>query len=327
MSEIESVIDEYFEFLHQLVKMLMSLQELYKKLKYSRISELAKKSRDSFFLDNLFLLKHFCSNDRAFNADQRRLIKKLYSELNLYHYTTYRSLKKIIEGKSLKLNHISNLNDDQEGKILANIKPKCKSEFDKLYNETYSFSFTTCKDDAPQWDRYSRSKLHGNREIDCGVCIQIPMPKLIEFVEKIRDKVRFVDLVPILYSQGGDMNEVYIDSLIKCREKLKRQDDLTHDELLIVYSCATKNETFKTESEIRLLLLTGNTPSEYVTPVENESENYVLLKFGEYFSELLSSIIIDSGASDHVSETIRKLLTDNGLNVSVIESKNSLRTI
>ena len=123
------------------------------------------------------------------------------------------------------------------------------------------------------------------------------------------------------------MNEVYIDSLIKCREKLKRQDDLTHDELLIVYSCATKNETFKTESEIRLLLLTGNTPSEYVTPVENESENYVLLKFGEYFSELLSSIIIDSGASDHVSETIRKLLTDNGLNVSVIESKNSLRTI
>lgn len=321
MSEIESVINEYFEFLHQLVKMLMSLQELYKKLKYSCISELAKKSRDSFFLDNLFLLKHFCSNDRAFNADQRQLIKKLYSELNLYHYTTYGSLKKIIEGKSLKLNHISKLNDDQEGKILANIKPKCKSEFDKLYNETYSFSFTTSGDDAPQWDRYSRSKLHGNREIDCGVCIQIPMPKLIEFVEKIRDKVRFVDLVPILYSLGGDMNEVYIDSLIKYREKSE-----LHDELLIVYSCATKNETFKTESEIRLLLLTG-TPSEYVTPVKNESENYVLLKFGEYFSELISSIIIDSGASDHVSETIRKFLTDNGLNVSVIESKNSLRTV
>jgi hypothetical protein len=130
VSEIESVIDEYFEFLHQLVKMLMSLQKLYKnKLKYSCIRELAKKSRDSFFLDNLFLLEHFCSNDSAFDADQRRLIKNLYSELNLYHYTTYGSLKKIIEGKSLKLNHISKLNDDQEGKILANIKPKCKSEF------------------------------------------------------------------------------------------------------------------------------------------------------------------------------------------------------
>lgn len=336
--EFKRILNEYYDFQTQQVQTLMTLFDRSCQEGVNHyVKDLAKKSLYRFFLDNLFRLKHFCSNDRGYDQRVRNLIKELYNELPLYHYTTYGALKKIIgidalesiDGKmSLKMNHVSKMNDCEEGEELTKIlHPKCERIFNKYKSEAYSFSFTTCEDDAAQWDRYARPEYSKfDNKSDCGVCIEFSRPKLMEFITKKNESVRFLDIFTILYSTNvNPLDAVYIDALLRYRvksESNQSDDQILYDLLLAIYSCAIKNESFKNEYEIRLLLLTGDTPPEFAKPVKDNDSDYVLLKLGEDFTKFISSITIGPDACDELKKEIRNQFAGK---VDVIDSKCSLR--
>ena len=74
-----------------------------------------KETSKSFLLDNLFLFYLYIQGKTNKYTTE---IEELYecTTSNLYHYTTYESLEKIISNKSLKLNNILEMNDTEEGK-------------------------------------------------------------------------------------------------------------------------------------------------------------------------------------------------------------------
>lgn len=336
----EDKYNEYFDSHEQLVNIFMYFYQMCEEYKNNPcVRSLVEKSLNRFFLDNLYRLKHFCSNDRSYDQLVRNSIKELYNELPLYHYTTYGALKKIIgidalesiDGKmSLKMNHVSKMNDCEEGEELTKIlHPKCERIFNKYKSEAYSFSFTTCEDDAAQWERYARPEYSNiDNKSDCGVCIKFSRPKLMKFIENHRSFVRFLDIFTILYSTNvNPLDAKYIDALIRYRAKSESEsnqsdDQIHYDLLLAINSCAIKNESFKNEYEIRLLLLTGDPPPEFAKPVKDNDSDYVLLKLGEDFTKFISSITIGPDACDELKKEIRNQFAGK---VDVIDSKCSLR--
>ena len=218
----ETDSSEYTALMMQDVKRFMELYEL--TLKNSNSKDHFEKEFHDFFVRHLFPLVKICSENEPFRKEQRDVIKHKFEKLALFHYTDFEALKLIIEGKSWKLNHISKMNDREEGETLIRILTDenrnwfmFMENFEELRSRTYSLSLTTCKDDASLWVAYGTpKKLDANApSSNCGVCIQISMPKLLEFLKKIREDFKYAELTPILYYSGDDDNHVsYIKSQI-----------------------------------------------------------------------------------------------------------------
>ena len=157
--------NDFLSFAEDICKKLKSLEELSFEDQYFK--DQSKALIKDFFLNNLYVFHQCLHLERT--QKFKDTILSLYNNINLYHYTTYETLEKIITGKSLKLSRITDMNDKNECRALfyfyntmyneSNDKEKIKNEaFKKLYNyytsKIFSFSFSALKDDAAQWERY-----------------------------------------------------------------------------------------------------------------------------------------------------------------------------
>ena len=139
---------------------------------------------NAFFLDHLFWFDKI-TLDKT-NRYHDKICKKHDSVTEkLYHYTSFESLEKIIAGNSLKLNNLRNMNDSMEGEALLEYLKNRPLKHQKLKEwlqqsleyipqyipRIFSFSFSTLKDDASQWERYSTSK-NTKTSTPYGVCIE-----------------------------------------------------------------------------------------------------------------------------------------------------------
>ncbi len=365
MENSKKEFNEYVAYKRFLVGNLQAFKEFSSHVSF--LNEMDEKACFNFFSDNLFLFKQCIDDLYIFSEEQRSLIKNMYEKIELYHYTDYDSLKRIITDNSLKFNNILKMNDYLEGKLLIHAEAEANhfalehinSEFIKILSNklplTYSFSFSTCKDDAAQWDRYGKPKepekkvtiaslwkiYDKTKEFEkkttrSGVCIKVSMAKLMKLVEKIRSDFLFADLTPILYSSypyNYDTNIRYLRALVNFRSKPERNKGLTYEDWLTVYSSAIKHKSFRNEREIRLLLLMPETLPHYLERVKQDKNDYVLLKFIDIFkdfdmSSLISSITIGPGSNhNEVKSQVEQLLKDKELDtkIKVSESLSSLR--
>jgi len=289
------------------------------------------------------------------NVDQksREDIKYMWDNLKLYHYTDSKSLEDIINGGSLKLNCILNMNDSSEGQALIEFILKNVFTMDKPINATdipalnyfvdkthsiqhsiFSFSFTTLKDDASQWARYGKPKIRQipkdrePTEIEknpCGVCLEVPMKNLLELVEKIKDDFDVAEMTPILYLPNNDTDNTFL-KFVKSIVELRLQKEKSHEFAKYVthYSSDIKHESFQKEYEVRFLLalkiqagMIGYVPK-WVDHYYTEKGGHILLNLAKkiqnfIFTDLFSSITFGPGTSAEAEKCVEDLLRNHGL--------------
>lgn len=302
----------------------------------------------SFLLDNLFLFY------LSIHGKKNRYtieIKELYERTtnNLYHYTTYESLEKIISNKSLKLNNILEMNDTEEGKAIErylNNKHESrkneyrlpliqkineqkiagiKQELPKCNSGIFSFSFSVLNDDASQWDRYGIPK--GNRSNPpSGVCLEISSSQLKSIVNRIKANnkhIQYIDIVPVLYTNYSSDNIVLtniydriyaqsnIENMLSILKGLRHDDKLT--QRIAMNSAYIKHYSFKYERELRLIAIIDNA----ITECTSFGSLLLNMAYGNTdfkLSDLITSITIGPGASAYRPK-IEKLLEENNINV------------
>lgn len=307
-----------------------------------------KETSKSFLLDNLFLFYLYIQGKTNKYTTE---IKELYecTTSNLYHYTTYESLEKIISNKSLKLNNILEMNDTEEGKAiekhLSNKHESRKKEYKlplirkineqkiagikqdlpKYNSGIFSFSFSVLNDDASQWDRYGIPK--GNRtNPPSGVCLEISSTQLKGIINKIKantQHIQYIDIVPVLYTNYGSDN-VFLTNI---NDKIFLQSNLEimlsilngqqHDDKLTqriaMNSAYIKHCSFRYERELRLIAIIDNA----ITECTSFGSLLLNIAYGDdncKLSDLITSITIGPGASAYRPK-IEKLLKENNINV------------
>jgi hypothetical protein len=219
---IEDAFNDYLEQLCDTLGMMMDYNA-----KNDFVNTLNKSACDNFFMDNLFLFHQIAFHS---NSKHSHEIKILYNTIsnNLFHYTTFSSLEKIITNKSLLLKNLPNLNDTLEGRALIEYitnrsnNQKCTLAKRSMINLTkqlteynskvFSFSFTTLNDDASQWERYGVPKTKDDNsqkekisdkekatDSSCGVSIEFSAEKISQFIGRNAKQSKFIRLHPVLY--------------------------------------------------------------------------------------------------------------------------------
>ena len=127
---------------------------------------------------------------------------------SLYHYTDFFALQGIIENHEIWLNNIKCMNDTKEiwhliETIEKAVLDECCEQKEKVKNlffnqktkldpfQIYSFSLTSLKNDAAQWERYGG---HG-----AGVCLEFDAKKLNDIMWKNSNFDTYNSLTPNWY--------------------------------------------------------------------------------------------------------------------------------
>ena len=324
--------NDFLSYAEDICKKLESLEELSFEDQYFK--DQSKALIKDFFLNNLYVFHRCLYLERT--QKFKKIILSLYNNINLYHYTTYETLEKIITGKSLKLSRITDMNDKKECRALfdfyktmyndSNDKEKNKKEaFEKLYNyytsKIFSFSFSALKDDAAQWERYGVKKGTNDMKEPCGICLEIPMSRLMSLIESIKERndpqlqknFDLVDIKPILYVPNFDNGNSMLDAVSKfayLSNKNKEKKDLIKE--MCQWSAAIKHESFKKEYEIRLLValhqpdivkINGSILLELDLPCYN-------------FGNLFSSITLGPEVPKNMKEKVKELLKNNNIHIA-----------
>lgn len=324
--------NDFLSFAEDICKKLESLEELSFEDQYFK--DQSEALIKDFFLNNLYVFHQCLHLERT--KKFKNTILSLYDNINLYHYTTYETLEKIITGKSLKLSRITDMNDKKECTALFDFyntmyneshdKEKNNNEaFKKLYNyytsKIFSFSFSALKDDAAQWERYGVKKGTNDMKEPCGICLEIPMSRLKRLIDSI--KVRndpqlqknfdLVDIKPILYVPNFGTGNSMLDAVSRfayLSNKNKEKKDIIKE--MCQWSATIKHESFKKEYEIRLLValhqpdivkINGSILLELDLPCYN-------------FGDLFSSITLGPEVPKNMEEKVNKLLKDNNIHIA-----------
>lgn len=344
----------YFDYIKHLCNCFSELKKY--SSSHNFINEQNQKTSIDFFLDNLFLFhKAILDNDNKYHKE----VEKFYNTLTgkLYHYTNYPALEKIIQGKSLKLNNLSNMNDSKEGLALSEyLKERYPDnteqsiwlnktlEYVHEYNsKIFSFSFSFLKDDAPQWDRYGVIKNNGSKE-PCGVCLEIDKQKLEGYLAEQKSCFDMLEIAPVLYVPHNDKSNTFLEMIFVIalastkkrltNTKIPNTNDDNVKKILAKYisrfSTDIKHDSFKNEREIRLIAsLNSNSQTR-----QCYTYGSILLSLasGEpdfKLSDIITSITIGPGASAYRTK-IETLLKDNNFEVDIKdyikESNCPLRT-
>lgn len=329
----QQIVDSYFSYINQLTDDL--IKPANNNLTDPYFKEINLMARNDFFLNNIYLFS-LCLRRKECPSEIKEKIESLYNNIKLYHYTTYETLEKIITGKSLKLSNITNMNDTKECKALFEFfkqiiqesddeKQISLSEFEEKYNEytskIFSFSFSGLKDDAAQWERYGVKKNISSTKESCGVCIEIPMTRLIKLVNTLEDQnnpqqQKNFDLVaikPILYVPSYDKENSMLNIVSRFAywdyEHKENGDKIKE---ICQWSATIKHESFKREYEMRLLVVL-NLPD--VVKI-NGSILIDLDKPCYEFNNLFSSITLGPETPEKMKDEVIKLLNENNINVN-----------
>jgi hypothetical protein len=279
--------------------------------------------------------------DEYISQKHKQMIESLYNKITLYHYTTYETMEKIITGKSIKLSHITGMNDSDEGtalfkyamsllektkkgtKILENDGKKIlEKNFIDFSSKIFSFSFSALEDDAAQWERYGIKKGINDTNEHCGVRIGIPMLKLMKLIKKIEEEFDLIVIAPILYVPNYEITNSMLDILSRFamyRAKINRDCNIT--KYISQYSAEVKHTSFKTEYEIRLLIASSS-------PNFVKINGSILLELEEFdFNNLFSSIMYGPEFAPELKFKMRQLLLKNKIKIKPEDSKCSLRSV
>ena len=313
--KVNREIKDFFNLQDHLCEILSNLKSYTSSINF--LNEQNEKVVNDFFYANLFML-YQCTYNTGINNEIREKIKHMWEDIKLYHYTDSPSLEKIISNKTLKLNNILKMNDSDEGQALVkNIRQLYKKEklknfmevwlqkVSKIQKNIYSFSFTTLKDDASQWDRYGKTKkqpyvnAQEPTEIEknpCGICIEVPMKNLLKLVDKIKHDFDLAEITPIWYIPNYNTDNTYlkfIKSIISLR--LNKENSSNVSKYVTHYSSNIKHESFKKEYEVRLLFSLKNNIPKYIEQTSNDEEQYIIFNLAAKlhnfsFTDLFSSI-------------------------------------
>lgn len=331
----------YFDYIEFLCKYFNQLKSYNIPTSQNFIKEQHKKTYTDFFLDNLFLF-HKATLDKN-NIEIINFYNSLTSKL--YHYTNFVSLEKIIAGKSLKLNTLSNMNDDKEGLALCEYlqnrykdNPQLNEWLKKTielvpeYNsKIFSFSFSFLKDDAPQWERYGGIKNISSKE-PCGVCLEIDKQKFEEYLKEQESCFDMLDITPVLYvpHNGKDntfLEMAFVTALASMKSKHPNvtipslNDDNIKQALakeISYFSADIKHDSFKNEREMRLIAsLNDKTPECYTygsifLNLASKEPNIKL-------SDIITSITISRRAYKTYKPKVMDLLKAHNINVNFDE--------
>ena len=299
---------------------------------------------NDFFLDNLFL---FDKTTLDITHQYHDKISKKYDSVteSLYHYTSFESLEKIIAGNSLKLNNLGNMNDSMEGgALLEYLKNRpLKSQILKEWLQQsleyipqyipriFSFSFSTLKDDAAQWERYSTSK-NTKTSTSYGVCIEFSKKKLLDQIA-LQNTLSLREIAPVLYIPNYEKDNVFLEIIFTLTLRALKMDIPNLDisklevkqklaEYLSFYSADVKHDSFKNERELRLIISLSNMPeritysSLFLNLAQNDSTG---------ISNLITSITTGPRAGSY-KPRIKELLKRNNANhIKIYESNCPLR--
>lgn len=346
----DTEIEAFFKYQKHLCNELSKLKQFPSTIGF--LKKQNEKVVNDFFFNNLFMLYQSTFNLNV-NQKSREDIKYMWDNLKLYHYTDSKSLEDIINGGSLKLNCILNMNDSSEGQALIEYILKNVFTMDKPINATdipalinfvdkthsiqhsiFSFSFTTLKDDASQWARYGKPKIRPipkarkPTEIEknpCGVCLEVPMKNLLKLVEKIKDDFDVAEMTPILYLPNNDTDNTFL-KFVKSIVELRLQKEKSHEFAKYVthYSSDIKHESFQKEYEVRFLLALKTQAGmiayapKWVNHYDTEKGRHIILNLAKkiqnfIFTDLFSSITFGPGTSAEAEKCVEDLLRNHGL--------------
>lgn len=154
---------------------------------------------------------------------------------SLYHYTDFFALQGIIENHEIWLNNIKCMNDTKEiwhliETIEKAVLDECCEQKEKVKNlffnqktkldpfQIYSFSLTSLKNDAAQWERYGG---HG-----AGVCLEFDAKKLNDIMWKNYN----LYIQEVFYTESAEKHQAtdeivsYIKTGHTKRDCLSRED-------------------------------------------------------------------------------------------------------
>ena len=179
---------------------------------------------------------------------------------SLYHYTDFFALQGIIENREIWLNNIKCMNDTKEiwhlietiEKAVINECFEKKEEVEKLVSDQkakldsfqiYSFSLTSLKNDAAQWERYGG---HG-----AGVCLEFDAKKLDDIMQK--DFNLYIQ--EVFYTKSAEIHQA-TDEIVSFIKRGHTKGDWGGIDPLFtnILACATahKHPSFEGEKEYRI---------------------------------------------------------------------------
>lgn len=206
-------------------------------------------------------------------------------EQMLYHYTSYETLQKILDTKSLRACDISKLNDRREFKICFEVFQKAVNKFremedadtynemlEQIVNEVNSYKkfdyYVTCfsreRDLLSQWQMYGDSCM--------GLCLVFDKNEILHLLYENnkcdRDECDILGLLngdleydykglcSDLIKKIGEILTSYLDSGLSCKEYLNRVDNLglfkEECERIFMRMQDAKDASFYAEKEFRL---------------------------------------------------------------------------
>lgn len=238
---------------------IKKLLKLYNNTKKNNINEYFDEI-EVFIRDNAAFVNHL-TNDKTKNNNWKKQLNDIYLRTNIYHYTSYETLDKILRTKSLLFSQFTNMNDKQEGKCIlkyiqnnlttANrnthnfIAPENKviiddfiNQFSKLCSNTFSMSFSFCNDDNAQWERYANAGR--------GICLVTNLYNLIKIFD-----YQICHITPVVYE-----NPLQSDRLERLVNWIMKENNINTNLVkdFLLYSSITKDISFSSEKEIRLFI-------------------------------------------------------------------------
>lgn len=269
---------------------------------------------NEFVKDNLFyLFRWFVKMTQIEKVTKDDEFVGVIKNIKLCHYTSFDVLETIINDKTLKFNSLPNMNDNYEGQILLKffqnvvIGDRIKIEpyknlleilDKKIKNNIFSFSFTTEKDDAPQWERYTPKRK--------GICLITSIDKICLLPSFPNCEVTY-DPIHYVQSSVDNYDSRDYDYILSCKLFDKSAADLTNNKDILnnfpSNASFIKDYTFKNEREFRLVVeFTSDLDDEnYFNVKYNENSNkFILLNLEKYFQEIyrLQSSGLTSEASN-----------------------------
>lgn len=179
---------------------------------------------------------------------------------SLYHYTDFFALQGIIENHEIWLNNIKCMNDTKEiwhliETIEKAVLDECCKQKEKVKNlffnqktkldpfQIYSFSLTSLKNDAAQWERYGG---HG-----AGVCLEFDAKKLNDIMWKNYN----LYIQEVFYTESAEKHQA-TDEIVSYIKTGHTKRDWGGIDLLFtnILACATahKHPSFESEREYRI---------------------------------------------------------------------------
>lgn len=268
----------------------------------------------------------------------------------MYHYTTFSTLKGILENEEFWLSHILSMNDTSEvyfhSQSLAHLmnktmdykkfKPQHKRRLNSVVkklnnfkNDIFVMSFSMTEDDASQWERYA----DGGKGI--MLCFNV-----LDLAINIKDKDENIFLGKVSY--GSNENENLKKAVLKLQRYMaydKEHLDASSENLIetdivktiIESSILTKHKSFKSENEKRIFVYSLNqrevSNNVEEVQVKGVPRKVLKLKLDKFtLQNSLDSVVVGPRFEGNISEINELLLKNLVVNhISVRKSECPLR--